>query len=209
MNRLSGTKRDNSTATGKHRLRRRVLAECNEEPTVLETHGGWGRAFERVWYRTAPGMVIEKDEDRCAHLAQQRPTWSVYQADSTAALAAGLGQSRRFDIVDIDPWGMALPVLDAFMTPQRAYPDRWHLVVNDGGRLKMRVAGAWHVKRIAHIVQRIGNDIHRVYLEVLQQCVTELADSIGFAVTHFEGSYQGDAQVMTHFWARLDRRTTQ
>lgn len=205
MKELKSTKKDNSTGAEKHRLRNRVLRECNQAPLVMETHGGWGRSFERVWFKARGGLVMEKDEGKTIHLARQRPAWMVYQCDSAAALEAGLARDRAFDIVDVDPYGMSLPTIDALMTNERTFPDCWHLVVNDGGRMKLRLGGAWHMKRIEHIVRREGNNIEAKWLEVLHECIRDLAPTIGFRLTHWEGYYCGVVKDMTHYWARLER----
>lgn len=198
--------KDNSTFADKVRLRRAVLAACSAPPLVLETHGGWGRIYERTWFKAAGGVVIEKLEEKAEALAVQRPTWRVYEGDSLAALRTGLANDLRFDVVDLDPYGSPMDYLGALATSGRQWPDRWHLVVNDGLRQKCKLGGSWNVKALREIVQRRGNDLYPVYLEVARDLVAAFAHSIGFKVAGWHGYYCGMHGKMTHYWAALERQ---
>lgn len=197
--------KDHTTLAAKVRLRRELLDEL-VAPLVLETHGGWGRVYERVWYRAAGGLVIERDESKAEHLARNRRGWAVYQADCEKALAAGLGAGRSFDIVDLDPYGATLPALVGLFKRERRFPDRWHIVANDGARLKARLGGAWHVHTLRSAVPRFGNDLAPRYLEVLRFAIGELARPAGFDVVYWRGYYCGHGDQMTHYRAKLERR---
>jgi hypothetical protein len=203
---LKWSPRDNSTGREKIRLRQRLLASYQRAPRVLETHGGWGRIFERVWWKAAPdGVVIERDEKKCAHLSRQRPTWRVYEGDSAAALARGLAAELRFDVVDLDPWGSTLPHLEALFHHRRLFGPRLDLIANDGARLKTKLGGAWSVKAFAPYVAKFGNDLFPVYLDVLKLAVEDHAKAAGFRIARWEGYYCGHADDLAHYWAHLEK----
>ena len=126
--------KDNSTFYDKVKLRRKVLAVCDKPPMVFEPFGGWGRLYERTWFKAAGGLVIEKDDAKAEHLAKQRPTWSVYQGDCEKAIAAGLGAKTAFDIIDLDPYGQSMSILRDVLKPGRTFPDVVHIIANDGAR---------------------------------------------------------------------------
>lgn len=197
---------DNSTIVQKVRLRRRILSLYPAPPTVLETHGGYGRIFERTWYRARGGVVIEKDERKAEHLSQQRPTWAVYQGDCEAALAAGLAKETAFDIIDLDPYGQPFNVLAALAIPGRVFPDRWSLVVNDGLRQKVALNGGWDVRSLQTAIGRHGSNLYPIYLQVARECVAEFADKIGFDLVGWTGYYTGKGNMMSHYWGIMQRR---
>ena len=194
---------DNNTFAAKVRLRRAVLAAATPNPIVLETHGGWGRIFDRTWFKAGGGLVMEKLEPKADALAFQRPTWRVYQCDSLKALQAGAARDMRFDIVDLDPYGSPMDYLDALATTDRQWPDRWHLVVNDGMRQFVKRGHAWKADCLRRVVQRWGNDLYPVYLEVAQSLVEEFAERIGFRVAGWHGYYC--SPDVTHYWAAMER----
>lgn len=201
----TSVKKDNSTFDRKLWLRRAVLGAAKPHPLVLETHGGVGRLFERCWYRAEGGLVLERDEAKAEALALQRPTWRVYCGDSLKLLAAGIGADLAFDVVDVDPYGQAVDVLDALAASARPWPDVWHLVVNDGGRQPLRVGIGWNIPRMRRYVQRFGNRLYPVYLELVRVIVEEFAASIGFRVAAWHCYATGQMGDMTHYWARLER----
>lgn len=198
--------KDNSTLASKLRLRRMVMGYYTERaPVVLETHAGYGRVFERVWYRAATGMVIEKDPRKIEALCVQRPHWRVYEGDTEAVLAAGLGRDLAFDIMDVDPYGSPFPIFDGLFTPERPFPDRWYLVVNDGLRQGVQRGRAWNIEHLQPIVARRGNNLFPVYLDVAREMVDLYAARIGFKVTAWAGNYAGHHDLMTHYVAQLER----
>ena len=197
--------KDNSTFADKVRLRRAVLAACDRPPVVLETHGGWGRIYDRTWFKAEAGVVIEKAEKKAEALALQRPAWRVYEGDSLKSIRAGLARDVRFDVVDLDPYGSPMDYLSALALSAREWPDRWHLVVNDGLRQKCKLGGSWNVKALQQVVQRRGNDLYPVYLDVARELVAEFARTIGFELSAWHGYYTGHLDSMTHYWAVLRR----
>lgn len=197
---------DNSTFEQNLRLRRAVLHAAPPEPVVLETHGGFGRLYERAWFKARTGVVVEKVEGKAAALAEQRPTWRVYQADSLKALRAGIAADLRFDIVDLDPYGSPHDYLDALASSGRTWPDSWHLVVNDGLRQSLALGGAWHSDTMAWAVQKHGNNLHPIYLRVAREAVERFAERLGYLVAGWHGYYTGANSMMTHYWARIERK---
>lgn len=200
-------KRDNSTFINKIRLRNRVLADCKSNPVILETHGGFGRIYERTWWHASSGVVIEKDDKKAQHLCRQRPKWAVYQGDSEAAIDVGLCRNIQFDIIDLDPWGSTIPLLSALSKPGRQFPDRWHLVANDGGWLNAGLGGAWSMKGLEKFVGRDGNHFTQErYREVLKEIVGEFSDKIGFEVAFWFIHRPENTYRLMHYWATLVRR---
>jgi len=201
-------KRDNSTFRHKVAIRQQALALLgNPSPVVCETHGGEGWLFDACYANLPAGMVFEMDTTKSARLGKQRPSWAVYEADCVEALAAGVGAHLTFDLLDCDPYGESWPVIEAFFTSERPFADRMVVVVNDGLRQKLAMTGGWSVKSLAGMVERYGNDLHPIYLEVCREMLTEKAASAGYSVGHFAGYFCGDKQAMTHFLALLVKET--
>ncbi len=197
--------KDNSTFEQKLALRRAALRAAPARPTVLETHGGFGRIFDRAWFKAGTGVVIERDELKADALARQRPTWRVYQGNSLPALAAGLASDLAFDIVDLDPYGSSLAYLEVLGDGGRPWPDRWQLVVNDGLRQFIQLGGAWRYDELRDVVARRGNNLFPIYLDVLRELVELMASRIGFRLADWHGYYAGPSGQMTHFRATLER----
>jgi hypothetical protein len=180
--------KDNSTFVDKVRLRNQLLRESGPEVSVLETHGGYGRVYERTWWRARrPGVVFEVNIPKAEHLARQRPSWSVYEGDSLAALQAGYGMDRSFDVIDVDPYGSCLEYVRCLFDPKRAHPRVWWLVLNCSVRQMLRLNGAWHVLALREYVERFGNStlLWRNYEAVLQLLVADLAAASKQRVSSF------------------------
>ena len=196
-------KKDNSTLSSKVSLRQGVLREI-ESPVILETHGGYGQLWARCYSHIENGVAIERDHDKAASLARNRPTWAVYQADCVVALASGVGSHLPINFVDLDPWGEPWHAITAFFESDRPWPKRLALVVTDGLRQKLRIA-AWDVASMADMVPKYGNRLGDVYLEVCQELLTEKAAHRGYALRQWAGYYCGHADQMTHYAAVLER----
>lgn len=198
--------KDNSTLFLKVSLRRNLLKEiaC---PVVLETHGGYGRIYEKCYRDVADGVVFEKDAKKAAFLAQQRPEWAVYECDCEMALRAGAGRHLVINFVDLDPYGEPWPVLDAFLAGHGdRLPERWGLVVNDGLRLKVQRNGGWDVDSLRDAVAQYGAaKVYRNYLDVCRWLVEKKVTTAGFAVVKWAGYYCGANHGMTHYAAVLNR----
>ena len=202
-------KLDNSTYQHKLALRRRALALLTEvgieQPVVMETHGGRGELFKACYEHLPEGVVFETDNQKAAHLGKQRPTWAVYQADCVHALSGGVGAHLTVDLLDCDPYGEPWPVLEAFFTSQRSFAPVMAVAVNDGLRQKLAMGGAWDVASLQDAVQKHGNDLHPIYLEVCRELLEEKVAHVGYQVSYFGGYYTGAKQAMTHYLAMLRR----
>lgn len=202
--------RDNSTFTQKVTLRRKalkLLAEWGiEQPIVCETHGGEGALFNACYAHLDEGVVFEMNAAKVDTLAKQRPTWRVYEADSAYALGAGIAGDMPIHLLDVDPYGSSWDVIEAFFSSRRIFADQMLLAVNDGLRQKLQMRGAWDVEVLQDMVQRYGNDLHPMYLEVCREMLTEKAAYAGYTVDRFSGYYCGRNALMTHFLAVLSQR---
>lgn len=204
---MTDKKRDNSTFREKAALRKVMLRQLGKQPVVMETHGGMGQVWAACYASLPEGVVFEKDEGRAAHLARQRPTWAVYEADCVEALEGGAGAHLTVDVLDVDPYGEPWPTLRAFFESDRPKAPRLWVVVNDGLRQKVKLGGAWSVGSLASIVERFGNDLHGRYLEVCEVMVGEIAAQAGYSLDRFTGYYCGYLSQMTHYLALLTQRS--
>lgn len=198
--------KDNTTFRRKLRLRRLALRVLGQTPVVMETHGGYGRLWLECYRDVVDGVVFEVDGHKADTLAEQRPSWAVYQADCVTALAGGAGAHLAINLLDVDPYGEPWPVLDAFFASERPRPNRMVVVVNDGLRRNVRFGFAWHVGSLAPIVERYGNDLFDRYLEACEEIMQQKAAQAGYAVSRFSGYYCGEKKNMTHYLAILDRQ---
>lgn len=187
-------------------LRRNLLREI-DRPVVLETHGGYGRIFDRCYQGVADGVVFEKDASKTAFLAQQRPAWAVYECDCAMALAAGVGRHLDINVIDLDPYGEPWPVLDAFLVGHGdKLPDRWGMAVNDGLRQKVSLNGGWDVESLRDAVAQWGAaSMAKDYLAVCRWLVEKKVATVGFTVAKWAGYYCGAGQGMTHYAAVMVR----
>lgn len=144
---------------------------------------------------------------RAEELVRQRPTWSVIQAKSEDALAMGCGDHLSVDLLDVDPYGEPWPTLDAFFSSDRPRVERLGVVVNDGLRQKLRLAGGWSVRSMRQAVERWGNAaIYEKYLDVARWKIEQIAARQHYTVSHWTGYHCGNKQDMTHYAAVLERR---
>jgi hypothetical protein len=199
------TQKDNSTFSLKASLRIKALLEL-EKPVVMETHGGYGKLYDRCYSHVVDGVVFEKRPEKSAKLAKQRPGWAVYESDCLMALRAGVGSHLPVNFLDLDPYGEPWPVMDAFFESKRPKPDRLVMVVNDGLRQKLKMNGGWTVGSLQGVVDRMGNGgLYEKYLEVCQALVKEKAAKAGYVLRRWTGYYAGFAGQMTHYAAVLVR----
>lgn len=201
--------RDNSTFREKVTLRNEALARLAEqgitEPVICESHGGEGKIFNACYAHLERGVVFENNEKKAGKLALQRPTWSVMQGDCILALRAGIGGHLTIDLLDVDPYGAALDVIEAFFTSRRPFARRMAVAVNCGGRQKLTINGGWLWKTMRPIVEKYGNDLHGVYLEICRELVTGYVAHAGYQVSHFAGYYCGINMQITHYLVMLER----
>lgn len=203
--------RDNSTFTQKVTLRRKALKLMAEkwlirQPVVCETHGGEGALFNACYAHLDEGVVFEMNAAKVDTLAKQRPTWRVYEADSAYALGEGVAADIPIHLLDVDPYGSCWDVIEAFFMSDRMFADQMFVAVNDGLRQKLQMRGAWDVEVLQNMVQKYGNDLHPLYLEVCREMLAERAAYAGYRVDRFSGYYCGRNAHMTHFLAVLSDR---
>lgn len=197
--------KDNSTLALKVSLRRNALKEIGE-PVVMETHGGFGRIYDRCYYGLEEGVVFEQKPDKAAALALQRPGWAVYETDCVMALTAGIGNHLPVNFIDLDPYGEPWPVLDAFLGSKRVFPQRLAVVVNDGLRQKVKMNGGWDVGSMAGAVAKWGaSQMYKNYLAICREMLEEKAGQRGYTLTRWAGYYCGHAKQMTHYAAILEK----
>ena len=199
--------KDNSTLSLKASLRRNLLAEIGE-PVVMETHGGFGHIYDACYRDIERGVVFEKDAQKIAFLARQRPTWAVYECDCVVALMGGVGGHLPINVLDLDPYGEPWPVLDAFLAGfAERLPERWGIAVNDGLRQKVQINGGWDVASLLEVVQEYGAaQLYRRYLEVCREMLAKKVSTVGYTVDKWAGYYCGHGDNMTHYGAVLIRR---
>jgi hypothetical protein len=198
--------KDNSTFRAKVALRQRALMELGEvRPVVLETHAGFGKLFGACYSDVREGMAFEMKPEKAAMVAKQRPTWSVYESDCEKALALGVGDHLAVNFVDFDPYGQPWPAIDAFLESDRPRPARLVFVVNDGLRQKLQLNGGWDVESMREMVERFGNRLYSIYLDICQLLVKEKAARAGYRLSRWNGYYCGHGNAMTHYAAVLDR----
>lgn len=175
-------------------------------PVVLETHGGVGKVFERIYADLPQGIVFESDAGKAEILCRQRPTWSVYQARSDVMLAEGAGNHLPVSLLDVDPYGEPWPTIEAFFRSERPRVPRLGIAVNDGLRQKLRLQGGWSVHSMRQAVERWGNAaLHEKYLEVAKWKMEQLGALQGYELTGWTGYYCGYNDDMTHYAAVLER----
>lgn len=196
--------KDNSTFRLKASLRKKAL-EYLDNPIVMETHGGTGKLFDACYGSVTNGVVFEKNPKKVKLLGLQRPTWRVYEADCIGAIKAGVSDDLPVNLLDIDPYGNPWPVIDAFFGSERERPKLLCVAVNDGLRQKVRRAQSWDVGSLQSAVNRYGNDLHPIYLEVCQEMLKEKASEAGYNLTRFAGYYCGHTKQMTHYLGVLER----
>jgi hypothetical protein len=193
--------KDNSTYTAKVALRQKVLHE-HDAPVVLETHGGYGGIYRACYGHITQGVVLEKDPKKAAHLAEQRPTWSVWQGDSEALIAAGVGRHLLITLLDIDPYGSPWPLIAAWFASDRPHAPRLAVAVNDGLRQGVGMKQGWQYEHLRGVVEKYGNErLADNYLAACKELLASHAARAGYRLTRWAGHYTGHSQQMTHYAA--------
>lgn len=194
--------KDNSTFTKKAALRSYALTLLEVDPVVMETHGGEGLLYAACYRHVPRGVVFEKDPDKAVTLAGQRPGWSVYEADSEAAIRAGAGRHLEINFLDLDPYGGPWNTLEAFFVSDRPFAKRLVVAVNDGQRQNVRRARTWahSNETLRALVGKYGNNsIDQQYLAVCKEALEMIAAQAGYGLDRFAGYYCGDNDQMTHY----------
>lgn len=196
-------KHDNKTYEQKVRLRQnlRRAVEDAGPAVVVETHGGWGRLWQRVYPDLRAGAVFENDPAKAAALAAQRPTWAVYEAKAEAAIASGVGMHLAPSLFDLDPYGEPWPVFEAICAQSARWaPRSVGFVVNDGLRQKLQTGSGWAVGSMATAVAEFGNhNLYKRYLDVCKWLVTRAAARVGRRLEKWTAYPCGSHGQMTHY----------
>jgi hypothetical protein len=202
-------RQNNSTVGKKLQLRRGLLQRLAvPDPYVLETHGGRGAIWKKLYSNFPTGAALEKDPANAEFLARQRPDWAVYEVHSERVLGAGLLRWKEVDFLDVDPYGEPWPVLEAFFSAEhgRRFADRMALAVNDGLRQNARIKGSWKIGSMKEEVRKYGNDnIRPHYLQICKDKLGRIVGKVGYTVEHWAGYYTGNFDDMTHYGAVLVR----
>ena len=198
-------KKDNSTLRSKISLRKKLLKEI-DAPIIMETHGGIGVLFNACYRDIKHGVVFEKDPVKVVSLAEQRPTWLVYEADCVRAIAGGVGEHLPINFFDLDPYGSPWEAVATIFDHWKYLPPKFALAIIDGQRQKVRAKGSWMIKQLQAFVSVYGNDqIFVNYKEVCEELFAALAAARGFAIKRWTAYYCGHIKNMTHFGAILER----
>lgn len=197
--------KDNAGFVRKRQLRVNLIRTL-KTPIVLETHAGAGKLYRHCYLDVPFGVAIDKNSQKVATLAHQRPTWAVYEADSERAIREGLAGNWPINFVDVDPWGDPWPTLAAFFESKRQHPKELVVCVTDGLRTGLTLGISWKVGSLRSAVERHGNaEMYGSYLEICNELLVELASRAGYHLTKWTGYYTGHAQQMTHYGAVLAR----
>lgn len=202
---MASRKSDNKGLREKLRLRREAMARLGVAPLVCETHGGFGVIGGHLYRDLPRGVAIEKDEQKAARLARERPGWRVYEGDSTSALSRGLAGDLPINLLDADPYGDPWPTIRAFLLSERERPQRIVVAVNDGLRRGLRIGAGWRYGSLKDAVLEFGADLHPVYLQVARWMLDQEAARGGYRMEDFRGFYGGHSQGMTHYYGVLER----
>jgi len=197
-------KQDNTTLERKTALRLNLLRKV-PRPVILETHGGVGQIWKRVYSEIPCGVVFEENPAKAERLAIQRPTWAVYEADCVRSLRAGIGAHLNINFIDLDPYGEPWDCLEAIFASERPWPARLAIVVNDGLRKKCQLTGGWDVESLRPAVRQFGNaTIYAEYLMVAQWNLERIVAPRGYRLSDWAGYYCGMHDNMTHYAAVFD-----
>lgn len=201
-------KRDNKTYEEKVRLRLNLRAKVEDHgpAVVVETHGGFGRLWQRCYSDLPTGVVFETDPVKAATLAVQRPGWSVYESDAEGMIAAGIGFHRPPSLFDIDPYGDPWPIIEAIADQSNRWSRRpVGFAVNDGLRQRLQTGSGWKAKSMAGALAAFGNhNLYKRYLDVCRWLADKTAARVGRRVQAWAGYHCGKMGQMTHYAFLLD-----
>ena len=202
-------KKDNSTLKEKLGLRKAALKKinaCGIQPKILETHGGKGEIFKKIYGRYDGGIVFETDIKKAKVLAKQRGSWRVYNSKCEKSIKDGVCDGVNLNFFDIDPYGSPWEVIDTILNSKIKLQKKIVFCVNDGLRKKIQLGGGWVVGCLKEEVNKYGNaEMHKNYLKICKEMMIKKAGDVGLNVTSWNGYYCGHAQSMTHYAAILER----
>jgi hypothetical protein len=199
-------RKDNSEGHLKASLRLQARRMLSGPITMLETHGGMGHLWRAVFADVTSGVVFEVESRKAEALAVQRPTWSVYEADSRKALTAGAARHLVFNLIDVDPFGDPWGTIEAIFTNDRPLAERIVITVNDGMHRKVKVQGGWSARSLQPAVRHFGNHgLNARYLEMCRWNMERLVSPAGYAIREWTAYHCGLSMTMTHYAALLCR----
>jgi len=196
-------KKDNQHFALKVALRKEALLHADVPLVVCETHGGLGKLFQACYRHADTGLVCDKDPDRVASLARDRPRWRVYEGDANIVFTAGLGADIAWPVLDCDPYGEPWKVLEGFFLSARLFAQTMAVIVTDGGRQKQRIGGTsfgWQPWEA-----RYGKNLWNIYLRCCQERFVEIIVQAGYDIVWWHGRYSRTGQ-QTYFAAVLRQR---
>ena len=197
--------KDNGGLLHKLKIRRLLLSEI-ADPVIVETNGGSGTIFLKIYSEYESGTVFEKNIDKAAILVKQRPTWAVYCADCVKSISAGVGFHNQANFFDVDPYGDPWPIIEAVFYNKKNLPDRWGMAVNDGLKRFFMLGRGWSSNAFTEWVEKIGNDnMARQYTKIVREKFDSIADKAGFQVRKWVVHSSGHGGGMTHYAAVLER----
>jgi len=184
---------------------REILLKEIENPIVMETHAGFGKLYERLYSHVEQGVAFEKDENKCAVLAIQRPTWAVYNNDSKVMLEAGVGFHVPVNFFDLDPYGDPWPHIDAVLMNSDKIPDFFGMAVNDGLRRFVMLGGGWKSSVSSYLV-RYGSQAAKKYPEICREIMIDKLAEAGFDLSRWAVHSSGHGGQMTNYVAVAERK---
>jgi hypothetical protein len=184
---------------------REILLKEIENPIVMETHAGFGKLYERLYSHVEQGVAFEKDENKCAVLAIQRPTWSVYNNDSQQMLGAGVGLHIPVNFFDVDPYGDPWPTVDAILTNADRLQDKFGLAVNDGLRRFIMLGRGWKCS-VAEYIVRHGSQAAQKYPDICREIMIDKFGRAGVTLSKWAVHSSGHGGQMTNYVAVAERK---
>jgi len=198
-------KKDNGSKFIKQAMRAKLLAKI-DSPRILEAYGGKGE-LGKALYLQYPGVVFEQDGGKAQYLAEQRPSWAVYDGDCVKAMAAGIGFHLRPNFLDFDPYGSPWPAIRAAFTQKNNLDDFVGVVVNDGLRRFAMLGRAWKSIDLAEYAKKLGNQgVHKQWFAVVRDIFNCVVGDAGFSVREWAIKSAGAGGQMTHYAAIIERK---
>lgn len=199
-------KKDNSTIRQKIGLRNLALSWLEAKPVILETHGGRGEIYKRLYRKHGAGIVLETDKDKLLCLSRQRPEWRVYGCRAETGLLFPVDYGLQVNFIDCDPYGSPWDVLQAWFSANRQRANQLVIVVNDGIKQKLLI-GAASVRAMKEENLTYGNKgVAENYLTVCKDKLKKMAAPVGYSIANWHAYYCGTGNHMTHYAVDLRQR---
>lgn len=172
----------------------------------METHGGKGVIFGKVYAHVLSGVVFDNDALKTPLLSAQRPGWAVYEADSEMAIRDGAGRHLEVNFLDVDPYGDPWPVIDSFFYSDRPRAERLCIAVNDGLGRKVKSGQSLNIASLSEVAGKYGGAwVTWNYLDAAKMLLTEKAGEAGYRLTRWAGYHCGFSGQIAHYSAVFTR----